>query len=127
MLNRLDRMIVLAGVTMLIGVAPALAHGGGSHGHGRSSYPRHASGASARSFGPATTRMSTGRAIHREPCSVGQDACDNRAWCTGDDDERHHDLGGGRPASCRPPGSGGGCCERVAFDKVGRWRRRVAN
>ena len=34
---RLDRMIVLAGVTMLIGVAPALAHGGGSHGHGRSS------------------------------------------------------------------------------------------
>ena len=34
---RLDRMIVLAGVTMLIGVAPALAHGGGSHGHGHSS------------------------------------------------------------------------------------------
>ena len=50
MLNRLDQMIVLAGVTMLIEVAPALAHGGGSHGHSRSS----------RSLGLASTRASPG-------------------------------------------------------------------
>ena len=57
---RLDRMIVLAGVTMLIGVAPALAHGGGSHGHGRSSMSAARVGASTMSFGPATTRVSPG-------------------------------------------------------------------
>ena len=56
MLNRLDRMIVLAGVTMLIGVAPALAHGGGSHGHGRSSISAARMGTFARSFGPASAR-----------------------------------------------------------------------
>ena len=60
MLNRLDRMIVLAGVTMLIGVAPALAHGGGAHGHGRSSMSAARVGASTMSFGPATTRVSPG-------------------------------------------------------------------
>ena len=57
---RLDRMIVLAGVTMLIGVAPALAHGGGAHGHGRSSMSAARVGASTMSFGPATTRVSPG-------------------------------------------------------------------
>ena len=54
-------------------------------------------------------------------------AYDNRAWCTGDDDERPDDLGGGRPASRRPPGSGGECCEHVAFENVGRWPRRIVN
>ena len=60
MLNRLDRMIVLAGVTMLIGVAPALAHGGSSHGHGHSSISAARIGASTKSFGPASTRVSPG-------------------------------------------------------------------
>ena len=60
MLNRLDRMIVLAGVTTLIGVAPALAHGGGAQGHGRSSMSAARVGASTMSFGPATTRVSPG-------------------------------------------------------------------
>ena len=46
---RLDRMIVVAGVTMLIGVASALAHGGGSYGHGRSSISAARIGAFARS------------------------------------------------------------------------------
>jgi hypothetical protein len=40
MLNRLDLKIVLAGATMLIGVAPALAYGGGSAGYSSHSTAR---------------------------------------------------------------------------------------
>jgi len=71
---RLDRMIVLAGVTMLIGVAPALAHGGGSHGHGRSSISAVRIGASTMSFGPATTRVSPGALSTPSPVPLGQRA-----------------------------------------------------
>jgi hypothetical protein len=55
--NRLDRMIVVAGATMLIGVVPALAHGGGSVGHSSSSAVGR-SAAAARSVGPTSTRVS---------------------------------------------------------------------
>jgi hypothetical protein len=60
MLNRLDRMIVLAGLAMLIGVVPALAHGGTSPGHGHSPISAAHIGASIRYFGPASTRVSPG-------------------------------------------------------------------
>jgi hypothetical protein len=60
MLNRLGLKIVLAGATMLIGGVPALAHGSGSVGH--SSHPHSAArvGASTKSIGPTSTRMSLG-------------------------------------------------------------------
>ena len=52
MLNRLDRMIVLAGVAMLIGGVPALAHGGGSVGHSPHPHSDARVGASTKSIGP---------------------------------------------------------------------------
>ena len=87
MLNRLDRKIVLAGATMLIGGVPALAHGGGSVGHSSHSHSAARVGASTKSIGPTSTRMSPGTRSITSPALSGQDACDNRAWCTGDDDE----------------------------------------
>ena len=60
MLNRLDQMIVLAGAAMLIGVAPALAHGGGSHGHGHSSLSAARVGASTKLSAPAATQVAPG-------------------------------------------------------------------
>ena len=40
----------------------------------------------------------TGCTIHGEFCTSSQDAGDNRAKCTVDDDDKPHDLGGGRPS-----------------------------
>jgi hypothetical protein len=68
MLNRLDQMIVLAGVTMLVGVAPALAHGSGSHGPGHSSAARF--GGSTKSFGSAATQMSPGARSGASPARM---------------------------------------------------------
>jgi hypothetical protein len=56
--NRLDRKIVLAAATMLIGGVPAWSHGAGSVGHSSISASR--VGASARSVGPTSTRVSSG-------------------------------------------------------------------
>ena len=69
---RLDRMIVVAGVTMVIGVAPAFAHGGGSHGHGRSSASAARIGAFARSFGPASTLVSPGARSITSPAPLAK-------------------------------------------------------
>jgi hypothetical protein len=72
MLSRLDRMIVLAGAAMLIGVAPALAHGGGSHGHGHSSNSAARTGASIRSFEPASTLLSPGPRSTTSPAPLAK-------------------------------------------------------
>jgi hypothetical protein len=55
-----DRMIVMAGLTMVIGAAPALAHGGGSHGHGHSSVSAARTGASTKFSAPAATQVAPG-------------------------------------------------------------------
>jgi hypothetical protein len=57
---RLDRMMVMMGLTLVIGATPALAHGGGSHGHGRSSISAARIGASTKSFAPAATQAPPG-------------------------------------------------------------------
>ena len=119
---RPDQMIVLAGVTILVGVAPALAHGSGSHGPGHSSLSAARFGGSTKSSGQQLPKCLRAR----DPAQPCQDACDNRAWCTGSDNERPHNFGGGRPASRRPAGCGGGS-EHVVFDNVGRWWRKILN
>ena len=70
MLNRLDQMIVLAGVTILVGVAPALAHGSGSHGPGHSSLSAARFGGSTKSFGSAATQMSPGARSGASPARM---------------------------------------------------------
>jgi hypothetical protein len=63
--------IVLAGATMLIGVVPALAHGGGSVSHSSSSSVGR-SAASTRSVGPSSTRVSPVARSIASPAPAGR-------------------------------------------------------
>jgi hypothetical protein len=113
---RLDRMIVLAGLTTVIGAAPALAHGGGSHGHGHSPTSAAHIGASIRSFGPASTRVPPGARSTTSPAplarmlvttALGAPAMTTKTSAAGD------------PPAADPPAAGAAVSSASASTKSG--------
>ena len=115
MLNRLDRMIVQAGVTMLIGAAPAFAHGSGSHGHSSLSAARF--GGSTKSFGSAATQMSPGARSAASPAplarmlvttALGAQAVTKKTSAVGDPPAADPAAAGAAPSTSSSTMSGGG-------------------